>query len=206
MVTARRDLWGQLATTRSQQLAEGVSRVHHVHWGYARERLGGAMPTELLDLLGRLGGAAAAGRRRGRRRRRRRFLFRDFRFRATMELGRSGRPIMMMAPALMVCWIEGGAGFFLFGLLPAGAVGLPGRSRPAPGVVAIRGGGDAIAPIARPPSSHRTGICEQQFRQKEMSTSASSRSAAEPAGAGRSAPAALNRRRLARARGGSEQG
>ena len=47
--------------------------------------------------------------------------------------------------------------------------------------------GLTLAPIARPPSSHRTGICEQQFRQKEMSTSASSRSAAEPAGAGRSA-------------------
>jgi len=33
----------------------------------------------------------------------------------------------------------------------------------------------------------RTRICEQQFREKEMSTSASSRSAAQPAGAGRSA-------------------
>ena len=39
----------------------------------------------------------------------------------------------------MVCWIEGGAGFFFFlALLPGGAVELPGRSRPAPGVVAIR--------------------------------------------------------------------
>ena len=45
-----------------------------------------------------------------------------------------------MAPALMVCWIEGGAGFFLFSVLPGGAVELPGRSRPAPGVVAIRWG------------------------------------------------------------------
>ena len=44
--------------------------------------------------------------------------------------------------ALMVCWIEGGADFFLFSCLPggAGAVELPGRSRPAPGIVAIRRG------------------------------------------------------------------
>ena len=34
-----------------------------------------------------------------------------------------------MAPALMVGWIEGGAGFFLFSVLPGGAVELPGRSR-----------------------------------------------------------------------------
>ena len=34
----------------------------------------------------------------------------------------------------MVCWIEGGAGFFLFSVLPGGAVELPGRSRPAAGV------------------------------------------------------------------------
>ena len=40
----------------------------------------------------------------------------------------------------MVCWIEGGAGFFLFSVLPGGAVELPGRSRPAPGVVDIRRG------------------------------------------------------------------
>ena len=40
----------------------------------------------------------------------------------------------------MVGWIEGGAGFFLFSVLPGGAVELPGRSRPAPGVVAIRWG------------------------------------------------------------------
>jgi hypothetical protein len=40
----------------------------------------------------------------------------------------------------MVCWIEGGAGFSLFSFLPGGAVELPGRSRPAPGVVAIRWG------------------------------------------------------------------
>ena len=78
------------------------------------------------------------------------------------------RPARGMAPALMVCWIAGGAGFFLFSLPPAyadprgmkhkpdqvfehrggvlflvsvllgGAVELPGRSRPAPGVVDIR--------------------------------------------------------------------
>ena len=40
-----------------------------------------------------------------------------------------------MAPTLMVCWIEGGAGFFFLALLLGGAVELPGRSRPAPGVV-----------------------------------------------------------------------
>jgi hypothetical protein len=45
-----------------------------------------------------------------------------------------------MAPALMVCWIEGGAGNFLFSVLPGGAVELPGRSRPAPGVVDLRWG------------------------------------------------------------------
>ena len=39
----------------------------------------------------------------------------------------------------MVGWIEGGAGFFLFSVLPGGAVELPGRSRPAPGVVDLRG-------------------------------------------------------------------
>jgi hypothetical protein len=44
----------------------------------------------------------------------------------------------------------------------------------------------ASAPIARAPS-FPPGICEQQFQQKEMSTSANSRSAAQPAGAGRSA-------------------
>ena len=38
----------------------------------------------------------------------------------------------------MVCWIERGAVFFLFSFLPGGAVELPGRSRPAPGVVDIR--------------------------------------------------------------------
>ena len=41
----------------------------------------------------------------------------------------------------MVCWIEGGAGFFLFSVLPGGAVELPGRSRPAPGGVDLRWGG-----------------------------------------------------------------
>src|SRR5271163_520177 len=50
------------------------------------------------------------------------------------------RPARGMAPALMVCWIEGGAGFFLFSVLAGGAVELAGRSRPAPGVVAIRRG------------------------------------------------------------------
>ena len=45
-----------------------------------------------------------------------------------------------MAPALMLCWIEGGAGFFIFSVLPGGAVELPGRSRPAPGVVTFAGG------------------------------------------------------------------
>ena len=42
-----------------------------------------------------------------------------------------------MAPALLVCWIAGGAGFFLFSVV---AVELPGRSRPAPGVVDLRRG------------------------------------------------------------------
>ena len=45
----------------------------------------------------------------------------------------------------MVCWIEGGAGFFLFSVLPGGAVELPGRSRPAPGVVDIRWGAQCRA-------------------------------------------------------------
>jgi hypothetical protein len=40
----------------------------------------------------------------------------------------------------MVCWIEGGAGFVLFRVLRGAVVELPGRSRPAPGVVAIRRG------------------------------------------------------------------
>ena len=55
--------------------------------------------------------------------------------------GRRIRPAPGMAPALMVCWIEGGAGNFLFSVLPGGAVELPGRSRPAPGVVDLRRGG-----------------------------------------------------------------
>ena len=45
----------------------------------------------------------------------------------------------------MGCWIEGGAGFFLFSVLPGGAVELPGRSRPAPGVVDLRGVAIALA-------------------------------------------------------------
>ena len=41
----------------------------------------------------------------------------------------------------MLCWIEGGGGFFLFSSRPAGAVELLGRSRPAiTGVVDIRRG------------------------------------------------------------------
>jgi hypothetical protein len=39
----------------------------------------------------------------------------------------------------VVCWIEGGAGNFLFSVLPGGAVELPGRSRPAPGVSTFGG-------------------------------------------------------------------
>ena len=48
-------------------------------------------------------------------------------------------------PRCMVCWIEGGAGFFIFSVLPGGAVELPGRSRPAPGVVDIRRGAQCRA-------------------------------------------------------------
>ena len=47
---------------------------------------------------------------------------------------------------------EGGAGFLLFSCLPGGAVELPGRSRPAPGVVAIRRGDRKLArrmPVSR---------------------------------------------------------
>jgi hypothetical protein len=58
------------------------------------------------------------------------------------------------------------------------------------------------------PDLHRRSepeICKQQFRQKEMSTSASSRSAAQPAGAGRSASELAGiGARLARAREGSK--
>ena len=39
--------------------------------------------------------------------------------------------------------IAGGAGFFFLALLPGGAVELPGRSRPAPGVADRRWGGPA---------------------------------------------------------------
>ena len=58
------------------------------------------------------------------------------------------RLALRMAPALLVCWIAGGAGFFLFSVLPGGAVELPGRSRPAPGVVDLRRGTQcrALAP------------------------------------------------------------
>ena len=48
----------------------------------------------------------------------------------------------------MLCWIEGGAGFFLFSVLAAGAVELPDRSRPAPGVGDIRRGGAALTLFA----------------------------------------------------------
>ena len=51
------------------------------------------------------------------------------------------RPARGMAPALMLCWLEGGAGFFLFSVLAGGAVELPGRSRPAPGVSTFAGVG-----------------------------------------------------------------
>src|SRR5271168_4921528 len=50
-------------------------------------------------------------------------------------------PALGMAPALLVCWIEGGAGFFLFAVWPGGDVEPPGRSRPAPGGVELRRGG-----------------------------------------------------------------
>ena len=43
-------------------------------------------------------------------------------------------------PRRTLCWIEGGAGFFIFSVLLGGAVELPGRSRPAPGVVTFAGG------------------------------------------------------------------
>ena len=52
-----------------------------------------------------------------------------------------------MAPALMVCWIEGGAGFFLFSVLPGGAVELPGRSRPAAGVSTFGGVVSAVCAL-----------------------------------------------------------
>src|SRR5271156_853455 len=54
-----------------------------------------------------------------------------------------------MAPALMVCWIEGGAGFILFAVWPGGAVELPGRSRPAPGGVELRRGGSMSSSLSR---------------------------------------------------------
>src|SRR5271169_6298600 len=54
-----------------------------------------------------------------------------------------------MAPALMVCWIAGGAGFFLFSVLPGAAVELPGRSRPAPGGVDLRWGGSMSSSLSR---------------------------------------------------------
>jgi hypothetical protein len=47
-----------------------------------------------------------------------------------------------MAPALMACWIAGGADGFLFSFLLGGDVELPGRSRRAAGVD-IRCGGVA---------------------------------------------------------------
>ena len=59
------------------------------------------------------------------------------------------RPARGMAPALMVCWIAGGAGFFLVSVLPGGAVELPGRSRPAPGIVDLRRGGSMSSSLSR---------------------------------------------------------
>ena len=44
---------------------------------------------------------------------------------------------------------RGGAGFFLFGVLPGGAVELPGRSRPAPGVADRRWGGSMSSSLSR---------------------------------------------------------
>jgi hypothetical protein len=49
----------------------------------------------------------------------------------------------------MVCWIEGGAGFFLFRVLPGGAVELAGRSRAAPGVVDLRRRGSMSSSLSR---------------------------------------------------------
>ena len=63
------------------------------------------------------------------------------------------RPALGMAPALMVGWIEGGAGFFLFSVFPGGAVELPGRSRPAPGGVDLRWGGRDKRARFRPPEN-----------------------------------------------------
>src|ERR1700684_1595257 len=54
-----------------------------------------------------------------------------------------------MAPALMVCWIEGGAVIFFFAFWRGGAVELPGRSRPAPGVVDLRRGGSMSRSLSR---------------------------------------------------------
>jgi hypothetical protein len=58
------------------------------------------------------------------------------------------RPALRMAPALLGCWIAGGAGVFRFSVLAGGAVELPGRSRPAPGVLELRRGTQcrALAP------------------------------------------------------------
>ena len=62
----------------------------------------------------------------------------------------------------MVCWIEGGAGFFIFSVLPGGAVELPGRSRPAPGVVTFAGGlnVELSLPIFRLPRSRSLSLGE----------------------------------------------
>ena len=46
-----------------------------------------------------------------------------------------------MAPALMVCWIEGGAVNFLFSVLARRRRQLQADTRPAPGVVDLRRGG-----------------------------------------------------------------
>ena len=64
-----------------------------------------------------------------------------------------------------------------------------GCARTGAGTIAAARSGEAAISIGadRPSASVRPRSCQQQFREKEMSTSASSRSAAQPAGAGRSA-------------------
>ena len=49
----------------------------------------------------------------------------------------------------MLCWLEGGAGFFLFSVLPGGAVELPARSRPALGVSTFAGVGSRSSSRSR---------------------------------------------------------
>ena len=54
--------------------------------------------------------------------------------RATLGLADLLRIHEALGSALMVCWIEGGAQIFFLAFWRGGAVELPGRSRPAPGV------------------------------------------------------------------------